>query len=478
MPVSVYEFGPYSLSVEQLLLLRDGEPVALGPKVVETLLALIERAGDVVTKTALVERIWPEGFVEEANLAQNVHILRKTFRHHGVADPIETVPRRGYRFTAPVRGFTPVPVVPVVAEPPAVAPARPSSRTMPAMARQFAAAAAGFVFVAAALTLAATSGFGHRDTPRAVLSDDRAQLYQIGRYYWNLRTRDGVRKSLDYFTRYVDADPRDARGYAALADANVAIGDYCYGTHQPPVYFARARAYASKALALDPNSVEAHATLGFLALDGGNAPRALAELQRAIALDPTYAPAHEWYGIALVGRGDLAEGLRQLKLAADLDPLAVTTTAWLASAAYASGRYHDAVVYAYQTLELSPRRTDALMTLGAAYEAQGELDRAIDTFARYGAVGPYYRPEAAVLLARAYARKHRLADARRELAYARAHATELLVNDLAAAASAVGEPTLARAVLRRVRGHRLGTEDAARAFARSSALRPLVAYAR
>jgi len=67
---------------------------------------------------------------------------------------------------------------------------------------------------------------------------------------------------------------------------------------------------------------------------------------------------------------------------------------------------------------------------------------------------------------------------RRQLAYAQAHADEFLANDLAAAASAVGEPALARAVLRRIRGHRLGTEDAARAFALSSALRPLVAYAR
>ena len=100
--MSVYEFGPFQLDVERLLLSHAGEPVALGPKVVETLLALIEHPREVLAKNSLLDRIWPEGFVEEANLAQNIYVLRKTFRSHWGTDAIETVPRRGYRFTAPV----------------------------------------------------------------------------------------------------------------------------------------------------------------------------------------------------------------------------------------------------------------------------------------------------------------------------------------------------------------------------------------
>src|ERR1700676_994698 len=64
--MSVYEFGPFQLDVEQLLLTRGGEPVALGPKVVGTLLALVEHPNDVLAKGVLMDRIWPEGFVEEA----------------------------------------------------------------------------------------------------------------------------------------------------------------------------------------------------------------------------------------------------------------------------------------------------------------------------------------------------------------------------------------------------------------------------
>src|ERR1700753_2953475 len=100
--MSLYEFGPFQLDAESLLLLRGGEPVALGPKVVATLLALIECPGEVHSKDELLDRVWPEGFVEESNLTQNVHRLRKILRESWGVDAIRTVPRRGYRFVEPV----------------------------------------------------------------------------------------------------------------------------------------------------------------------------------------------------------------------------------------------------------------------------------------------------------------------------------------------------------------------------------------
>jgi DNA-binding winged helix-turn-helix (wHTH) protein/Tfp pilus assembly protein PilF len=442
--VSIYRFGPFQLDDQQLLLTREGEPVALGPKVVQTLLALIEHPGEVIAKGALVDRIWPEGFVEEANLAQNVHVLRKTFRSHGVADPIETIPRRGYRFTGHVckaaddsRGQAPG--------------VRLSSVGTSKQARfhRLAAAVAGLTFLAASLVFAG-SGFGHRAAKPGELSDRGAQLYQIGRYYWNLRTRDGVQKSLTYFAQVIDTDPQNARGYAGLADANATIGDYCYGTHRPSVYFARAREYAGRALELDPHSAEAHATLGILALDRKDTPAAVGELRKAIAFNPSYAPAQEWYGIALFQSGRKAEGVSHLKRAADLDPLSAATFAWLGSAAYLEGRFGDAVAYSQEALELSPRRTDALTTIGEAYEAQGDIDRAIDAFKRFGAVNAYYRPEAAALLAEAYALGHRSPEARAQFAYARTHASEVDPSDFATAAAAVG---VSRSIDQRPDGH-------------------------
>ncbi|MFL6230477.1 MAG: winged helix-turn-helix domain-containing protein, partial [Pyrinomonadaceae bacterium] len=94
------EFGPFRLDAEQRVLFREGQPVPLAPKVVETLLALVERGGLLVTKNELMERLWPDAFVEESNLTQNIFLLRKALRG---AEYIETVPRRGYRFRGELR---------------------------------------------------------------------------------------------------------------------------------------------------------------------------------------------------------------------------------------------------------------------------------------------------------------------------------------------------------------------------------------
>ena len=436
--MSIYAVGPFQLDVEQLLLTHDGQPVALGPKVVETLLALVEHPGDVLGKGFLMERIWPQGFVEESNLAQNIHVLRKTFRQHGSADPIETVPRRGYRLTATVRRLADETPKPREAIFDWAKQAVHVPRWKRFLAHWIVRASASAAFLAACLVFVASSGSGRHTAPPLPLPTAAARQYEVGRCYWNLRTRDGVQKSLSYFEKVVDADPYDARGYAALADANVMMGDYCYGTHRPSVYYSRAQAYAEKALALDPNSAEAHAALGALALDRKNMRAAMPELQLAIALDPSYGPAQEWYGIALLVDGRASEGVTHLKTAAELEPLSVATIAWLGWAAYMDRRFGDAIAYSQEALELSPRRADVLATIGQAYEAQGDIDRAIGAFKQFSSADPYYRPEAAALLARAYALDHRGPEALAQFAYARAHASDVDPKDLAAAASALG----------------------------------------
>ena len=450
--MSLYEFGPFQLDAERLLLLRNGEPVAVGPKVVETLLALIEHCGELLAKNELLDRIWPEGYVEEANLAQNIYVLRKVLRDWR-ADAIETIPRRGYRFCAQVQRVDRQPAAPAltVAPEPDLVTAPAARPPAPLRNRLFAALAAVFAvvaFVGIALTLA----IADRAHPaQQTLSDSGSRLYAIGHYYWNLRSRDGVEKSLAYFKQVVDSDPHDALGYAALAEANAAMGDYHYGALPPSVYFNRAHAYAEKALALDPNSAEGHAALGFIAINRGQFGEALDELQRSLKLDQQYGPAHEWYGIALLHDGQLPDAFRQLRAAADLDPLSVATTAWLGSAAYLDRRFDDAIAYSRQTLDLSPQRADAYATLGLAYEAQGDYSRAIDAFKRFSRTETGWRAQGAAYLAYAYANAHRMNEARTELSYAMAHSKDVAPEDLAAALAAVGHRTVALGVLRHAR---------------------------
>lgn len=98
-----YEFGRFRLNVAERVLLREGEVVPLTPKVFDILLTLVENSGQVVSKDDLMKRVWPDTYVEEGNLTQNISLLRKALgeNQNGVQF-IETVPRRGYRFVAPI----------------------------------------------------------------------------------------------------------------------------------------------------------------------------------------------------------------------------------------------------------------------------------------------------------------------------------------------------------------------------------------
>ena len=126
-----YRFGPFRLDALERLLLRDGKPVELTPKAFDTLVALVENSGHLLTKEELLKRLWPDSFVEEATLAKNVFTLRKALGSSpGNDEYIETVPTRGYRFVGdvqevteggpilPLQAAAPLPAVPAVAREP------------------------------------------------------------------------------------------------------------------------------------------------------------------------------------------------------------------------------------------------------------------------------------------------------------------------------------------------------------------------
>src|SRR5271156_3250040 len=106
-PKVVYEFGPFRMDPDKQVLLRDGQLIAVTPKAFETLLVLVRCGREVVSKEELLKEIWPDSFVEEANLSQHIFKLRKA-----LGDTLEgeryivTLPGRGYRFAVPVRTIT------------------------------------------------------------------------------------------------------------------------------------------------------------------------------------------------------------------------------------------------------------------------------------------------------------------------------------------------------------------------------------
>ncbi|HSE31573.1 MAG TPA: tetratricopeptide repeat protein [Pyrinomonadaceae bacterium] len=103
----LYEFGPFRIDTRNRLLFRDGKQIPLKPKVVETLLVLVENSGRVLEKDELIQKLWPDTFVEEGNLTQNIYVLRKALSDGSQSETyIETIPRRGYRFAGEVRKVT------------------------------------------------------------------------------------------------------------------------------------------------------------------------------------------------------------------------------------------------------------------------------------------------------------------------------------------------------------------------------------
>lgn len=127
----IYEFGPYRLDTEEKALIRDGQAVPIPPKDLDTLLVLIERAGHIVGKEELLEKVWPGVFIEENNLARRVFNLRQVLGEGPDGHQyIETVPKRGYRFIGTVReqgevADSTAPAPAISDAPQAVAPIRP-----------------------------------------------------------------------------------------------------------------------------------------------------------------------------------------------------------------------------------------------------------------------------------------------------------------------------------------------------------------
>lgn len=400
---SAYVIGSLRLDPLRNVLSAGGVPLGVGPRVVATLAALVERAGEVVTKDELLDRVWPGEDVGESNVAQSVYVVRKVLREHGVGDVIATVPRRGYRFTGEVRPAIAVAILEAIHAPVARVP-RPGG-TMRVL------------WSLAAVVFALMLGGATAQSPASppALSARGSESYRLGRFYWNRRTLADLARGASLFTAVTRSDPRNPLGYSGLADSELMIADYGDRSVHRDLHLARAAAAVRSALALGPRTAEAHTSYAeLLLMRDHNDTAATTEFRRAIALDPSYATAHQWYGISLLEHGHEALALHELQNAVALDPASAARTHWLAVAAYYGHDYADAIGYNQRTLELDPQREGALRGLGLAYELAGDYDRAIGAFMRLRA-SRREGDDAPALLAEAYARSGRMEQAKRWL---------------------------------------------------------------
>jgi TolB-like protein/DNA-binding winged helix-turn-helix (wHTH) protein/tetratricopeptide (TPR) repeat protein len=214
-----------------------------------------------------------------------------------------------------------------------------------------------------------------------VVNPDAYEAYLKGRYFWNKRTGDGLKKAIAYFNRAIETDPNYAEAYSGLADAYALSGDWEYGILSPQVAFREAKAAATKALALDENLGEAHTSLAFaLDLYGWDWEKAEAEYRLAIKLNPSYATAHLWYAWHLILMGQNSEGISELRKAEGLDPLSLIISADMADALCISHVFDEAIEQSRKTLEMDPHFAVGHYELGQALEQRQMHDEAIAEF--------------------------------------------------------------------------------------------------
>jgi tetratricopeptide (TPR) repeat protein len=282
---------------------------------------LVGAPGDVVTRDELRERIWGKSTHVDFDRGINKAITRlRQLLGDDLARPrfIETLPKRGYRFVADVT----------------------------------------------------------RLASRRQIKDEAKEAYLKARHFWNKRTPDDLKRSIEYFHRAIERDPDYALAWTGLADAHIVIG--ILGLQSPGEEFPPAKAAAERALALDESLAEGHTILAEIQkLYEWHWEAAERSYRRAIELDPGYSVAHHWYAqlLSILARHD--EAHTEIEAARRCDPLSPIIAAWASYTAFEARRYEAAVAAARDALELEANAPLTHYVLGRAYAKLGETANAI-----------------------------------------------------------------------------------------------------
>lgn len=485
---NVYEFGPFQLDVAERRLLREGVQIPLRSKVFETLVALVENAGRLMTKDVLLEKLWPDVVVEENNLQGSISILRKILGEDNDGDSyIETVPRVGYRFKARVteigagsttklathlssasRAEKSVAVLyfenlggdkedeyfrdgiteDVITELAKIKELRIFPRSavlglkdkplpLTEIGRQLRAAfilegtvrrASGQLRVTAQLVEAASGHavwaerydrrmedvFAIQDeiaqniarALRVVLNDtekkeiQKIPTHHVQAYDYYLRGRQVIfqyrRKSMEFarqmFARAAVIDPGYAAAFAGVADCSSFLYMYFESSEDN---LREATSASERAVELDPESAEAHASRGLAISLSRCHDEAQQEFDTAIRLNPNLFEPYYYRGRAYFAEGKLAEAALAFDLASDLNPddfqsasLAGTAYMGLGRRFDALARYRRAQAAAAKRLELDADDVRALYSGAQSLYHLGDRSRSLEWAARAIAAEP------------------------------------------------------------------------------------------
>ena len=206
-------------------------------------------------------------------------------------------------------------------------------------------------------------------------------LYLKGRYYWNKRTEEGIKKGIEHFHEAIGADPNYALAFAGLADSYVLLAGY--GSHLPEEVFPVAKAAAMKALKMDETLAEAHTSLAAVrAWYDWDWAGAELRYKRAIEINPGYATAYVWYALNLATVGRLDEALLTVKRAEELDPLSLIISLNVARILYFARRYDEAIEQCRKVFEIDNSFVVAHRRMGQIYHQKAMYDEAVAEYKR------------------------------------------------------------------------------------------------
>jgi DNA-binding winged helix-turn-helix (wHTH) protein/Flp pilus assembly protein TadD len=438
-PSRVLRFGVFQINLAARELRKHGVRVRLPGQPFCILSILLEKPGQVITREEMRQRLWSsDTFVDfEHSLNSAIKKLR-----HALGDSpensryVETVPRVGYRFIAPVQQVSANAPgdVPVVAE-------RSAESAVPVdgagkLASRILLGAA-FVLIAVPGAYFAWSRFRSRPQPqskvageihasngresstsnsRPVLSPKSAEardLYLKGMYFWNKRTVAGFQQAIENFHQATALDRNFAPAYAGLANSYTLLTAYTFAS--ATLYMPQARAAALRALELDENLAEAHTALALIVQNQDwDWQTSEKEFRRAIELNPNYATAHHWYAEHLMWLGRFDEAFSESERARQLDPLSLIIASDYGAILYFSRQYDRAIEQFRTVLRKDPNFSRAGSLLTFAYVEKAMFPQALanaEIWRRFFGEGPgYWSP-----LAYIYGRAGQLEQAGREL---------------------------------------------------------------
>jgi DNA-binding winged helix-turn-helix (wHTH) protein/Tfp pilus assembly protein PilF len=396
-------FGPFRLDLITGELQRSGIALKLQPQPAKLLVLLVKHAGQLVTRDQIRRAVWGDDtFVD---FDQSVNFCIRQIRNvlHDQADTpcyVETIPRRGYRFVAPVQTAADAPDAGVTTD-------GISPRLRPTRAYRLAWGTAAVLLTTSAVI------FGILRFSRAAEEPGRAQAQQqveLGRYFLNKFSATDTLAAIEHFEAAAKSDPRNARAFAGLAEAYNQLGTVFIASRRPPNARLLAVRAAVQAIQLDPNLAEAYAALGYTTMHEFDWEQAAASLRRALTLDPQCVPAHLTYAGFLAARRRSAEAVAEARRAVDLAPASVRARQVLAWMLCFDRHYENAERELHTVLQMDGSYAMAHFRLGQVriitrrwHEAIAPLESAVEITHR--------APAAVGLLAMAYAGDGRRSDA-------------------------------------------------------------------